>query len=318
MTDKHLFIGQNESTRADKIKNLINSFSIENKEVISYDLEEVDFDTLYEDLISPPFLTEKKIIIIYKTDKLYEMEAEKRKISLFLEKQIPDVIVIFSADKLDNDKLFKKQFELFTEIHRINNVSTKELRFMIEERLRENSIMISDNDKMKLIELLEKDHSMIKVNLDKVITFAKSSNEIFLKDIIKLLPEVLEENIYMLVGEVLKNNTKKALKIYYDLLKNNIRPERILSSISRRLMEIEDIKIYLDNNKGQDFIAEKMNMSRGRAYYSMKEAKSINLSFLKMNIDEISELDYKIKSGKIEKKIGLELYIVGGNKWKKL
>ena len=101
------------------------------------------------------------------------MEAEKRKISLFLEKQIPDVIVIFSADKLDNDKLFKKQFELFTEIHRINNVSTEELRFMIEERLRENSIMISDNDKMKLIELLEKDHTMIKVNLDKVITFAK-------------------------------------------------------------------------------------------------------------------------------------------------
>ena len=65
-------------------------------------------------------------------------------------------------------------------------------------------------------------------------------------------------------------------------------------------MEIEDIKIYLDNNKGQDFIAEKMNMSRGRAY-CYKEAKSINLSFLKMNIDEISELDYKIKSGKIEK-----------------
>jgi N-dimethylarginine dimethylaminohydrolase len=60
MTDKHLFIGQNESTRADKIKNLINSFSIENKEVISYDLEEVDFNTLYEDLISPPFLTKKK------------------------------------------------------------------------------------------------------------------------------------------------------------------------------------------------------------------------------------------------------------------
>lgn len=43
----------------------------------------------------------------------------------------------------------------------------------------------------------------------------------------------------------------------------------------------------------------------------LKNAKSVKMSVVKKHLRKLEDIDYKIKTGQIDKKIGLELFILG-------
>ena len=57
-------------------------------------------------------------------------------------------------------------------------------------------------------------------------------------------------------------------------------------------------------------IAALFNVSQGRAYYMVKNAKSSNLGKIKANLEDLVILDADIKSGKIKEDLGLELFFL--------
>jgi DNA polymerase-3 subunit delta len=57
-------------------------------------------------------------------------------------------------------------------------------------------------------------------------------------------------------------------------------------------------------------IASIFNVSAGRAYYMMKNAKSSNLKKIQENLDYLNQLDANIKSGVIKEDLGLELFFL--------
>jgi DNA polymerase-3 subunit delta len=61
----------------------------------------------------------------------------------------------------------------------------------------------------------------------------------------------------------------------------------------------------------KDDIATYFKVKPGRAYYMIEAAKKINDNTIKNLIERITKLDFDIKSGKIDKKLGLQLFILG-------
>ena len=88
-------------------------------------------------------------------------------------------------------------------------------------------------------------------------------------------------------------------------------PVRILSLIGRKLGQLEDTRALIQAGHDQRQVATALRMSHGQAYYMVKEAKSISSVDLEMWIDQVSNVDFKIKSGQIDKKIGVELFLIG-------
>ena len=84
----------------------------------------------------------------------------------------------------------------------------------------------------------------------------------------------------------------------------------IISLISNKFKELLSTYRLLKFGYSQSDIAKFYNISNGKAYYIVQEAKSFNLSDLEYYIDKLSELDYQIKSGKLDKTIGLELLLL--------
>ena len=48
-----------------------------------------------------------------------------------------------------------------------------------------------------------------------------------------------------------------------------------------------------------------------RTYYIMKNARGVSTDIVVKHLKTLEEIDYKIKTGQIDKKIGLELFILG-------
>ena len=76
-------------------------------------------------------------------------------------------------------------------------------------------------------------------------------------------------------------------------------------------LEILHTKLLLKQGKDKADIANYFNATSGRTYYMMKNAKSVRMDIVESQLEKLEDIDYKIKTGQIDKKIGLELFILG-------
>jgi DNA polymerase-3 subunit delta len=83
-----------------------------------------------------------------------------------------------------------------------------------------------------------------------------------------------------------------------------------LSSISIKLKETIQTRQLLDKGYTQDMIASYFGVKSNKAYYMVKNAQQIKKTDLESLYERLSNLDYDIKSGRIDKKLGLELFLL--------
>ena len=84
----------------------------------------------------------------------------------------------------------------------------------------------------------------------------------------------------------------------------------ILGMISSTFVDMITITKLMKMGHSQNDIAKFFNVSPGRAYYMIKNAKSFKPVDLENYVEKLANLDYKIKSGQIDKNIGLDLLII--------
>jgi DNA polymerase-3 subunit delta len=172
--------------------------------------------------------------------------------------------------------------------------------------------MTIDKDAVNtLIQRLMLQKETLHVNLLKLITYTLDTKRITLKDVVKMIELPLEDNVFEMIQSFINKNIQSTLKTYHDLLFINEDPVRILSLIGRKLGQLEDTLALISSGHDQRQVSTALHISNGQAYYMVKEAKSIKKKDLEQWIDQLSDVDFKIKSGQIDKKIAVELFLIG-------
>jgi DNA polymerase-3 subunit delta len=62
--------------------------------------------------------------------------------------------------------------------------------------------------------------------------------------------------------------------------------------------------------RNQKDIQKHFKVSRGRAYYMVKNARDVTKAQLDRYLNRLSDLDVAIKSGKTDKQLGLEMFLL--------
>ena len=117
---------------------------------------------------------------------------------------------------------------------------------------------------------------------------------------------------------IIVESYKKAVKlrftqvnaIYNKLASNTKDVMGIISLISSTFRDLLTTSRLLKKGYSQNDIAKFYGISSGRAYYIVKDAKSFKLEDLEENVARLAELDFKIKSGQIDKNTGIELFLL--------
>ncbi|TVP85239.1 MAG: DNA polymerase III subunit delta [Acholeplasmataceae bacterium] len=309
----YLYHGKNDFLVSRAIEDKIRSLAVDDINIIRYDLLENSSDDVLEDLQTVSFFAERKIIVVDNLQALAKEEDDIIKAwTTYLKKPNPDVTLIIALDEIlpESTPLGEALFN-HAYIEDVPDIDKKDLPDFIKKHFQTHDYQISDEAVEALIERVGHDLYLFCQEAEKLMLFAYEGKRIQTDDVIGLVSRNLEENIFELTNALLDNNQAKTIEIFYDLVALNEDPLRILSNIAGKIRELMHAKLLLDKGYRQDQIANHFNIKSGRAYYLVKNAKALSLDMLERHLKKLALLDFEIKSGKIEKKLGVELYLLG-------
>lgn len=316
----YLYYGKDNYIIKSKTNQIIAKYNIDDFNITTYDLEESPLEEAINDAATIPFMADKKMVIIKnasfltsdkksKKDLHHNIDAFKR----YIDHPVEETIVIVQApyEKLDERKAITKHLKQHSTHELCQPLKNQDLRGWVQRQLGKNGIAIDSDALNEVIKRCENNTEVIVSETTKLILYAEDLKRVDMQIVKLVVTKNVEDNVYEITNNLLLNNRSKALEIYNDLVMHNEDPLRILGILVTKYREILHTKLLLQEGKEKADVASYFHASPGRAFYIMKNAKSVRLDKVESQLVKLETLDYQIKTGRIDKKVGLELFILG-------
>lgn len=297
-----IYVSKDYFLKQQKIDEMLKEFKQD--EIV---IPEDDIDIILQELDTESFFEEKKVIFIKDPIFLTEYtDNQLSKVEKYLKSPGNNYLVISVSELKDNKMV--KLFKNFAKIIQIEERTNKNLKQYIINYFKDLNIQVDQDDISYIVD--NANIQTIDMELEKLYLFSISQGVLLRNDIKELLTKNTDSKIYDLTSAILLRDKNNVMKIYNELLDNNEDVIRIVNNISYKFEELMYVKTLLNEGYQQDDIASYFKVSSGRAYHMVKDSSKVSYESLKKNINQLSDLDYKIKGGLINPKIGLEMYLL--------
>ncbi len=312
----YLFTGTSEIFIKNRMNRIIQGYKNEETTIIKYDMDTCTLTNVLEDAMTIPFLEDLKIIIIknprFLTKAANTSKDDSKAFIKYLKKPSDTTILIIDATNI----AIHQANEIYKTLRNVARIidypepEEIEIKGWIVRSFDNNNIDIKDDALNLLMEYIGDDQPRLSQEIDKLTAYVGKGGTVHTNDINLLVPKDMSNEIFNLIKAIVNQDFTKTNNIYNSLINNTKDPLMIMSMISNKFKELLSTHKLLKFGYAQSDIAKFYNVSNGKAYYIVQEAKSFRLSDLEFYIDKLAELDYQIKSGKIDKGIGLELLLL--------
>lgn len=312
----YLFTGTSEIFIKNRMNRIIQSFNKYEYTIIKYDMETTSLSTVLSDAITVPFLEELKIIILknpkFLTKSATSTKDEIKAMLKYLKSPCDSTLLIIDATNtvINQSNEIYKMLKNVARIIDYPDPEEIELKGWIVRSFDANGIDIKDDALTLLLEYIGDDQARLSQEIDKLSSYVGKGGTIRKEDIKLLVPKNINNEIYLLIKAIINHDLALTNQIYDNLITHTKDSLSIFSLISNKFKELLSTYRLLKYGYSQSDIAKFYNVSTGKAYYIVQEARAFKLSDLEFYIDKLAELDYQIKSGKLEKTIGLELLLL--------
>ncbi|MFS0635812.1 DNA polymerase III subunit delta [Mesobacillus foraminis] len=283
----------------------------------TYDLEETPIEVALEDAETFPFMGEKRLIIlqnpVFLTSEKSKGKVEHNlsKLESYLAEPAPYSTVVFTApyEKLDERKKITKELKRKAVIGEAKRLSEPELKNWIKDRAIGNGAEIGEDAIELIVTLSGTNLFMLTSEIDKLVLYAGDARKINAEMVDKLVARSLEQNIFTLIDKVVHRKIEEALRIYYDLLKQNEEPIKILSLIAGQFRLLYQVKELARRGYGQQQIAGYLKIHPFRVKLAAGQAKYFSDEELTNTIQLIADADFQMKTGGMKKELLIEMIL---------
>ena len=217
-------------------------------------------------------------------------------------------LVIFNDEKnFDERKKVVKMLRKEAQFYEINPLNYYKVSDTTRQAIKKRSCTI-DDDALELL-LSRKGTNLIDISseVEKLCLYTK---HIDLKSVEELVSRPLDENVFDLTTAILSKDKQKMMSIYKDLMTLNEEPVKLIVLVANSMRLIYQVKLLDRKGYTDQEIAKMLSVNPFRLKYVRKEGKLFELDELLSCLNQLSKLDVKIKTGKIDKKLGLELFML--------
>ncbi|MBS5115590.1 MAG: DNA polymerase III subunit delta [Erysipelotrichaceae bacterium] len=300
-----------------KLKDLKEKYNIseEMMNLVVYDDPLVQIKDVIEDCNTPPFLSEYKMVVLKNpifltTQKI--PEKNKQDLSVledYLSKPFEQtVFVIFSDVKnFDERKKIVKRLKKEAVYVTLDELSEQQLTGTIRQAIKKRKCLIED-DAMELL-LSRVEHQLIKA-MNEVEKLTLYTSHIKIEDVKMLVSKPIEENAFELVSAIMKKKQTLAIQIYKDLMIKNEEPVKLIVMIANQMRLLYQVKVLDRKGYNDQEIAKILAINPYRIKYLRQDARYFELDDLLAKLNDLACLDKNIKQGLVEKRLGLELFLM--------
>lgn len=294
--------------------------SAEHREMalVRFDTGETTIDTIVEEAEMPPFLVPYKIILV-RDGVLFAAGKESNKVEhrperllAYLEQPSETTVLVFlvSHEKLDERKKLVKTAKAKELVVPFVPLSPEELKQWLHKRAAARSRTLDANAAEELLRRVGIDMHTLAAEIDKLILHAGEGGTITYDSVNELVMAATEQNVFRLTEELAALRTGSAIALYYDLLKQREEPIKLMALLVRQFRNM----LYVKELGSQGYSPQQMAGQLGLHPYAVKitgeQARKFSAERLASLLAELAELDYAMKSGRVEKALGLELFLL--------
>ena len=300
--DKLILIeGENPVLIQKEIDKIINKLT--NYELIKYDLNEIEFNKIIEDLDTYDMFLKQKVIIGYNPLFLIEKTDFKEDKLLKYINNPSDNILILVVNKLNN------RLKLVTEIKKVFKIIT--IKNIDYSTFIENNLEDYKMDKSTIQYFLNKvgqNYNIIESELEKLKLYKVDKKIITKEDIDLISNRNIESSIFDLIDSIVKKDKKKVYELYEHFLSSGTEIIQIMIMLANQIRLIYNVKVLnrLSDSEISNLLEVHeypVKLARNKGYnYSKKEL--LNMLY------NLAILDEDIKSNKCLQNISFLTFIM--------
>lgn len=310
----YLFYGIEDYLIQKEIDNIKQKNNIEEISISRYDLTNTNIEKIIEDCEMNSMFTDKKVIIVNNSyiftgqSKKGQIEQNLEALEKYLNNPNIDTLLIFISDseKLDERKKIVKlikQKGIVKEFNTTTNINNIVKSFF-------NDYKISDSSITKLINRVGNNLPLLEEEAEKLKLYKDDIKEINDEDILKITNKNVDLDIFKLIDNIIMKNKKVAIETYNEMIKYGEEPIKILIMIASQIRLMYQTKLLYKKGYTEKDSASLLGIHPYRVKLATEKGRKYTESDLLMYLDNLADLDSKIKQSNVDKKMAIELFIL--------
>ncbi len=294
-----------------EIKKIIAEHNIDELNINYYDGNNDMLKDIIDDALTISMWSNKKLIIINNSLFLTGSKNINNDTDILLDyinNPNPDTIIIFGVnnDKLDERKKIVKELKkksIVKECNKMNNLNNIVKDFF-------KGYNISNSDLNYFIDRVGNNLDILENEAKKILIYKDDNFDITREDITNLTSKNIDIDIFKLIENIINDNKIEALETYHEMLKYNEEPIKIIIMLANQFRIIYQSKILYQKGYTEANIASNLKIHPYRIKLALQTYRRFKEHTLLKYLSKLADLDYDIKTGKIDSTLGLELFIL--------
>lgn len=286
--------------------------------VSRYDLAETSLEQVLEDVETSPFLVSRKLVIA--SNALFLTGAKETgklnhnldQLLTYLKQPVDTCVFILmvEADKLDERKKVVKQLKAQDCLLPFTVLSAEELNDWVARRARSHQFSFAEGAADHLLLCAGTNLHNLASEIQKLSIYIGNEGVVDQAVIDRLVVRTTEQNVFILIDYMVRRQIDQALSTLNELAKQKEEPIKLLALMARQFRMIIQVKESVRTGYSHQQIAGTIGAHPYAVKLASEQGKLYETERLLQILSRLADLDYRMKSGQIDKWLGLEILLL--------
>lgn len=286
--------------------------------LVHYDLSDTPLQAVIEEAEMVPFMVPRKLILVQDASVFTagkdnaKVEHRVEALLEYMKNPAEYSVLVFmvNQEKLDERKKIVKEIKSRGTLLTFMPLGSEDLLKWVSKKMKERECTMEEGAAEMVIRNAGTQLQTLSAEIDKLCLYAGKGGVISVHIVEQLIARTTEQNVFALVEDIANLRVDRALGIFYELLKQKEEPIKIAALIARQFRIILQVKDLGGQSYSQQQIASQLGLHPYAVKIAGEQARKFQASQLKQILSRLGTLDFQMKTGAIDKVLGLELFLL--------